>query len=375
MAIALSVLLLLQAAPATDREPPTIVIQARRAEEDLAACLARNCPPDEEIEAALDAAVQQFADGRYVDAKRVLGRTVARHRGHATENPRLFASLLATSATVAEHEGDDDLFRQRVYERTNLLRTELGPESLEAIMADLDTGNMLMKLGSPITAEASYRRAEEAALAAGRPRLAAAAMFRQAWLELSRGRYNRAESLASRAGEVAGADNVLVAELGRILAVRIAYAKGDEAESSRLLAALPGRTRPAPLLITAPPIPPLNSPSQWVRPAEGMNAFVDVGFWVRPDGRVEEVEVLRDNGRRAWFNPVVNRVADRRYAPFPSGEGDPGIYQIERYTLRPSYEVPYFSRISRRIGSYHLKVASLTHMAEETGESVDSALQ
>lgn len=143
MAIALSVLLLLQAAPTVDREPPTIVIQARRAEEDLAACLARNCPPDEEIEAALDAAVQQFADGRYVDAKRVLGRTVARHRGHATENPRLFASLLATSATVADHEGDEALYRRSTSQRGRFVREAFGATNIESISTDLKTGDML----------------------------------------------------------------------------------------------------------------------------------------------------------------------------------------------------------------------------------------
>jgi len=111
MSIALSMLMLLQPAAtapvAAEPEPPTIIVRARRAEDDLAACLARACPPAEEIEASLDAAVQQFADGRYVDAKRNLAGAVSRNRSHAPELPELFASLLATYASVAEHEGDD----------------------------------------------------------------------------------------------------------------------------------------------------------------------------------------------------------------------------------------------------------------------------
>ena len=100
-------ILLLVQAHRPPAPPNDIVVVGRRAESDLAACLARECPPTEEVEASLQASVEQFADGRYDDARRTLQQAIRRNRDHGPELPGPVSSLYATLATVAEHLGDN----------------------------------------------------------------------------------------------------------------------------------------------------------------------------------------------------------------------------------------------------------------------------
>lgn len=376
MSIALLALVLIQSTEVVETMVPTIVVTAKRAEEDLAACLARNCPPGEEVEAALDAAVQQFGDARYVDAKQNLSRTISRSRRHSGEMPELFASLLATFATVAQHEGDDRQFERTTFERARFLREHLGETSLEAIAADLDSGDMQVTLGRTRGAEAWYRRAQELAGRSGRQRVAAAILFRRAWLALGSQNFGAARRLGDEALALAGPGNTAIAEMVRILQIRIAFQRGDEEVVERSLAELRAIDRPAPMLVTAPRIRALGPPSSRTDRADvGTIRFMDLGFWVRPDGRTADIEVLRSDGDATLFNPVLRQVAERRYAPAPGEAGDPGVYQIERYTYRPSYGVQTGTRIVQRIGPYSLHVANLTHMSDELTQDVANPLR
>lgn len=72
-------ILLQAAAPA----PAAIVVEGRRYEDELAACVERACPPGEEMELSLQASVQQFQDGRYEHATANLRRAISRNRQHA----------------------------------------------------------------------------------------------------------------------------------------------------------------------------------------------------------------------------------------------------------------------------------------------------
>ena len=77
-------LLMAQAASPPAGSQDEIVVTGRRAEEALAECLARKCPPAEEIEASLQASVEQFADGRYAHARRTLQTAIRRNRDSAS---------------------------------------------------------------------------------------------------------------------------------------------------------------------------------------------------------------------------------------------------------------------------------------------------
>jgi hypothetical protein len=91
--------------------------------------------------------------------------------------------------------------------------------------------------------------------------------------------------------------------------------------------------------------------------------WIDVGFWIRPDGRVEEAEVLRGSSARDWAKPVIASVADRRYAPFAAEMGDTGQYRVERFTLTAEKMVPIGSLIARRAGPLELRQLDITRNA------------
>jgi hypothetical protein len=67
---------------------------------------------------------------------------------------------------------------------------------------------------------------------------------------------------------------------------------------------------------------------------------------VKPDGTVDEVDVLRGGvgaltgPRKAnatfnevWTMPIVQQIKARRYAPLAGDRNGPGVLRVERYTL------------------------------------------
>jgi hypothetical protein len=61
--------------------------------------------------------------------------------------------------------------------------------------------------------------------------------------------------------------------------------------------------------------------------------WIDVGFWVMPDGRVSELEVVRVGGEAQWAPPLLDSIRGRVY----STAAEP-TYRLERYTYTSGYE-------------------------------------
>jgi hypothetical protein len=155
--ISLLLLLLAQTVPATLDPRDEIVVVGRRAEQDLAACLARRCLPAEEIEMSLQASVEQFAGGRYDYAQRTLQSAIRRNRQHAGELPGPVSSLYATLATVAEHTGDTRLWRRSAWNNVKVLRKYLGDAKSATLVQELAFGDTMVGLEMTSEAAATYR--------------------------------------------------------------------------------------------------------------------------------------------------------------------------------------------------------------------------
>ena len=61
--------------------------------------------------------------------------------------------------------------------------------------------------------------------------------------------------------------------------------------------------------------------------------WIDVGFWVRADGRVEELEIVRRSADASWADPLLASIRGRRYAA-----GDAATYRLERYTYTSGFQ-------------------------------------
>jgi hypothetical protein len=85
--------------------------------------------------------------------------------------------------------------------------------------------------------------------------------------------------------------------------------------------------------------------------------WADVGFWVRPDGHVEEPEILRSHGDPAWIKPVLSSVSGRIYAPMKSTDGS---YRVERFTYTSLMASNTDSRIRQRSAQGRIEYLDLT---------------
>jgi len=359
-----SVLLLLaQAAPASSTKPNEIIVVGRRAEQDLVQCLARDCPPAEEIEMSLQASVEQFTSGRYDDARSTLRNAIRRNRDHAADLPGPVSSLYATLSTVAEHTGDTAVWLRSARTNVEVLRRYVGESNVATLGQELSFGDTMVGIGTTREASAVYRNVQRKAEKAGHSDMAAGAAFRRAWLALTLGRYSDAEHLADEAVALARSNVQLMVELREIVRTRIAISHGDKGAVDALAKRLRQSAAEMPTLIFAPPIDDINRPTAFAQSNiiyDSAIAYADLGFWIRPDGRTSGIEVLRNAGLGPWRPGILRQIKARRYVPFDANSGYPGTYRIERFTVRADYGVPVGSRMKQRIGKLTVHVVDLT---------------
>ncbi|MEG8041273.1 hypothetical protein QP166_18745 [Sphingomonas sp. LR60] len=359
----LLLLLLAQVAAAPNPQTNDVIVVGRRAEKELAACLARQCPPAQEVEASLQASVEQFADGRYPDARRTLQRAIDRNKRYAATLPGPVSSLYATLATVAEHEGDAQLWRTASRNNLLTLREQLGETNVATMREELQFADDMVSQGSWRLGDDTYAKIQRRAVAGGRNDIAAAAAFRRAWLALALTRTHDAERFADEAVTLAGPGDATMAQLREIVRTRIAIRKGDDGAVDALAARIRQANDGRPTLLYAPPVEDINPPPQLVD--NGMQRdrgirFADVGYWIRPDGTVVDAELLRTNGLGQWSPVILKHVRARRYVPLRLTEGQPGLYRIDRFTVRGTQSTPTGTRLSQRMGPLSVHIIDLT---------------
>lgn len=378
MSLAL-LLIALQAAPVTEASqqprPGDVVVTGRRQRDALAACIARGCPPAEEVETAMNASTESFYQGKYEESKSTLRRTVERNKRYAAQMPGKMSDLYATYADVAEHEGDTAAFRQSLVASVDVLREHAGPDSPATLAAAVRIGDMYVGSGMMSAADDAYRAARDDAARRGQVRTAGMINLKRAWLAASGTSRTRARALVEETERDYGQDQEVARQL-RTLRIRLAMRDGDDKATDALLAELRKTPTAAPVVIYDPPYPRIApeaangfDPSGAIalkgRSSSGLMdpgdyRWADIGFWVRPDGSTEDAQVLRHSQSGNWAKPLLAQVVKRRYAPLAADPGSPGRYRIERYTLRPIWQQPTGSRVRKRMGQETLHVLDLT---------------
>lgn len=357
-------------APHSDAD---IIVRARRAEAQLSACLARDCPTPEDVRLSIAHAEAQFVEGRYREARITLKRAVARNRKHAARFPRHVAALYETQSTVAVHFGDLDDHKRSTGQQARILRQHLPEDDPKVLLTAIQLGDSWLKRGHIFYAERQYREAERGLEARGEHRLAAFAALRTTAIRIMRkDTHGAAEALARVNAGPAAKDPVIAAQ-SAILATRLGLAKGDETAVDRLVATL--RTDPAtpPVLLEQPtvhegqqpavgtqsdPVAPLLAPQ--TGPSSSPIRWADIGFLVAPDGSVQDAEVLRGNRMQGWTERYVAQVAGRRYAPLALPADHPGMYRVERFTLRALRRKPIGSLVKQPVGPVSVEILDLT---------------
>ncbi|WP_397594078.1 energy transducer TonB [Sphingorhabdus sp.] len=359
IALSLSAALLTTAAIAedapTNREIVVIGQSLKDTERAWQDCIARGCPPDQEIRAALAHAENQFITGDYRDAKTTINKTVGRNRKHGGQYPIEVSDLFRASSRISEHLGEADQFRLAVLDMRDTLREGLAEGDPRAMVAQIEVGDSRAKLGYPREAIRIYRDVAEKAFKAGQARVGTYADLRRFLLEYAVADESNYKADMDKAldglqkmadGPPAGAE-----DFGLVAAVTLARLdrKAGNTESTAAIvkrfADRGGANRP--ILLSAEPIKlpdtaGLDQKSGNVLAISQGNIedrWIDVGFWVNANGLVSDAEVLRSSGNSRWSKLVIDSIASRIYAPLKS-KGDaaaPGFYMIERYTFTARY--------------------------------------
>jgi len=358
---------------------PEIVVTGKRLAEAEAACRRGECTPLRDAQASIAFAEAQFRDGRYLDARKTLHAAVERNRDRAAEAPKPVAAIYEAYATVALHEGDQRIYKRAVAGRVRTLRDHLPAGDPAVVAAAPALGDMWVSLGHGQQADATYRAAERDALRAGQDRAAFLIAMKRISLASATRQTARAQRLLDELEARPAAQEPALRSVLRVVRFRIAARDADDAEMTRLVAAIGRSQADVPTLVWSPPYPSESSAAAnaVARRFNAIDPFpsrsgdldgvqwVDVGFWVRPDGRTAEAEVLRSSKSAPWSGAILAQVEGRRYTasttdPDGAGLGIGGVYRVERITKRSRYDTPIGSLIRRRMAADGFETLDLT---------------
>jgi hypothetical protein len=362
-----------------DPATQTIIVTGVRIQDyrdRLAACLARNCAPNEDIDATLALAEAHFVNGEYRDARRTILASLSRNQRHRRAYAEPVSDLHRANSRVARHLGLDRSAEYSTWEVLRILRAGLPEEDHRHFSARLEVAQSLARFGYRYhDSQRQLRELIPRARAAGRDDVVAMAELRILWLDYLQSPYRSPPSAAMLA--MARSSDPRRAVGARMMLARIYSRRGETARADALIAEL-GRSGQRRQLIYSPPyeLAQQEDGSNAMRQrlalqgvATGANLvdqlvdnfddkWIEVGFWVRPDGRVEGLEVVRQRNNASWARPLVASIRERRYAP-----GETSTYRLERYTYTSGYRDAGGSHMQRRSPSARVEYFDLSEGA------------
>lgn len=377
MPIVLLSAMMLAAAEAPPPKPaqsePEIVITGRSlrdTERALRECLARKCPPNEDIDASLAHAENLFVAGKYRDARGVTHAAIQRNHRYRKTYPIDVSDLYRANARISAHLGEGQDYELSTIEMHETLAGALAKTDPRVIGADLEAADMNASFGRFELARRMLRDVARTADSAGRPDLAALARIRDAWLYELAGEPWLARDALKKLADDASPSGSLQRVGAHILLARLDRSQGKSDSSDALVAEVASLHSKQPILLFAPKID--LSP----RLAEGDNAagksgsttrlmatdnfddrWIDVGFWVTPEGKVRDAEILRSHGPLNWTKQLLQAIAGRIYSPT---DEPGGLYRIERYSYTSRYMNVTDTRIRQRSPNARIESVDLT---------------
>lgn len=364
-----------------------IVFGSRRSETAAALdrCLAARCPPGQDIAATLAHAEVLFLEGDYLAARGVLSAGRGRNRRFAKEVPVEVADLLNALGKVSSLTGWRDRSRLSTIEAVDALKAGLPADDARILVQRLVVAGEYARAGRYEGAEAAYLAVRRTAQRAGLVDVQARAMVELAVMYVAlAGPLGYDGKARAAIAEIAGSTDPRLRSLrdtAPYLRAQLAVREGDEASRDAAIAALPRQDVDAPVLIHAPPIELnlrgndaidrtngsadelqlLGSRAQYIA-YDLRGQWADIGFRIKGDGTVGDVQVLRAGPGlwSRWVSVVQRAIERRRYQPLASNGERPGIFKIERYSFVSDVGDKQGSRLGGNVGTPRLEVVDLT---------------
>lgn len=315
-----------------------------------------------------------FVAGAYKQARSTTKASLVRNRKHAAKFPLPVADLERANGRVSAHLGEGFDYQYSTFGIKRALKQGLPGGDPRLIGADLEIAAMLVATGRPQLARQTYAAAERDALRIDRRDLAATARLRSAWIdELEEDRVNAKRKLKLIAASMDPMER-LPRIAAMVLLARLDRQEGSLAGSEKLIAELAAANLKQPFLIYAPPVDVVQTnifkavrgsvrdplPELANLPTDTFDdRWIDVGFWVLPNGRVSELEVLRKSGETAWAKPLLKSLQGRVYSS-SDANGVDGTYRVERYSYTSMWHARTGTRIRQRGADARIEFLDLT---------------
>lgn len=365
------------AAPAAPPPPRRgdIVVTGRRLDlkNNLERCLARNCPTPEDVDASLAYAEQLFVTGDYDEAHATIKASLKRNKDKARQFPEPVSDLYRSDAKVARHLGLDDEARLSTRQIYEALKQGIRTPDVRHFTARIEMASSYLAFGRYNDARAELRQLQREARSVGRDDIAQIAEVKKLWIDYVQS--PSALSAITKAAADPEPKRSIVAGGAKFLLTQI---NGEERKLDRDPALETVRTPSTHrvLLFNPPyelatrenlPAPGLNGSISASTLTEGnvlnrlsdtfRNSWIDVDFWIQPDGRVSDVQIARKGADAEWATPLLKSIRDRRYSE--SSDGKP-THRLERYTYTAGYEMATGSHMVRRSPLARVEYLDLT---------------
>lgn len=375
----LALLLALSAAqqtPETKGDSDTVVVTAKRldvTDKALKACIARACPPDEEVAAALAHAENQFVEGDYLKARQTLLATIGRVDCRAKDYPVPVANIWRAESRIAAHMGERTAMQSAQFEAIDALKAGLDKSDSRVLLQRLQVADGFIKQGRIDMGRAAYRAVIDQARDLKASTVEGTAMLRIALIDAAlaglpanalhpSSRYGSTEANERQARKsidalLATTDPQLAGfrDAARLIGARLDARSGDMRGIEAIVADY-ARNKPTRAVLLYVPL--MKDEGTFFDPnrrgllgeQDFVGQWIDVTFVIGADGRVEDVEVLRQSPtlRNDWVAPVLATVAGRRYAPIDLPAGLAGMRRVERYTMTAFKSVSTGTRMASR---------------------------
>ena len=363
----------------TSTGPDIVVVgmSLKDAKAALAACIARHCPPDQDIQATLAIVETEFVSGDYLDARATALKSIGRNKRFAATYPVPVSNLLRAHSRIAAHLGEQEAYFGGALDVLDALKKGLPDTDGRILGARIEVGDAYAKTGQLTEAVETYRRVARRAGELRLSKVQGYALLRVAAVYAAasdvRNDANFIASLDAADRLIADPDPALApfAKAAKLLKLKLAVRTGDSTAIDRLLAEYrdTGKGTAVPVLLYAPNIDLGERAIDANHGGETLSRillddvdgqWVDIGFEVQPDGKVTDVGVLRQSATLAgrWTKPILTAIAGRRYAPLTADS--PSALRIERYTFTAAWTTVTGTHLRVRSPVPHLESVDLS---------------
>ena len=350
-------------------------VSLKTSEARLAECLARKCPPKEDIDASLSYAENAFVAGDYKLSRRTLKASIGRNKRYAKELPIDVSDLLRAQSRVASHLGEKQSFLLGSIDAADTLKAGLQRGDPRTMAARIEIGDSMVRGGDPWGSIYMYQyvlkkaRKYKSSVTEGYVQLRVANLY----VALARQDRTYKETAKNELKTLANNTDPAFARFAAAAKVMLAGLSADDGDTSavdKLADQFKNDGASVPVLLYAPSILPVNanfkprssSDLSRIQMDNVDDQWVDVGFRIGTDGKVSDVDVLRQSPSLSgnWVNWVTSALKNRRYTAFTPTSGRDRVHRVERYTLTANWNLGTGSNIRVRGTEKRIEMLDLT---------------